>query len=170
MERSGRHGVHFAHRDVGFALGVSGATTIATQLVLGQLLRWLGDVRVGTLGLVIVVSTWATMPLVHSFVAITVAISVMATGNVLSRASLMGRISRAAAPHEQGVVLGFAQSMRFGCALLGALYGMVMFGRGAAVLWPVLAVLSAGVALVLDTRANYLARTNEDARQEMNAR
>jgi multidrug resistance protein len=115
---------------VAFAFTYMGVVTVLVQgALVGRLVRRLGERRVATLGAGVMALGLAGMPLAPSLPLLALALAAFAFGQGTVIPSVASLVSRAAAPGEQGRLLGVSQSLSALGRVAGPAWGGLAFAR-----------------------------------------
>jgi MFS transporter, DHA1 family, tetracycline resistance protein len=134
-------------------LGVVAA--LAQGVVVGRLVRRVGERRAALLGLVLLAAGLAAVPLAPSLPLLGVALALFALGQGAAMPSVASLISRSGGAEDQGRLLGTSQSVSALARVVGPAMGGVVFahvGIGAPYLVGAVVVLGALAVLVVGTR------------------
>ena len=144
------NGEPFGPREIGFAFTYVGLLGIVLQGgLIGRLVRVLGERRLALAGFMALVVGYMGLGLVTSIALLIVVSTITAFGNGVLRPALTSLITRQAASHEQGVVLGITQSMTSMASIVAPAAAGWLIGHNHMTLWATLAALLAGVGVVL---------------------
>lgn len=144
------NGEPFGPREIGFAFTYVGLLGIVLQGgLIGRLVKVLGERRLALAGFMALVVGYMGLGLVTSIALLIVVSTITAFGNGVLRPALTSLITRQAASHEQGVVLGITQSMTSMASIVAPAAAGWLIGHNHMTLWATLAALLAGVGVVL---------------------
>ena len=134
------HGHAFAAKEIGLLYGLAGAVGIVIQGgLLGRLVRRFGEAPLIAVGLVSLGGGFLMLPHIEPLAYLILATVLIATGNAMLRPNLTSLLSRSAAAHEQGVVLGLSQSLASVASILAAPLSGWLIEHGHFVLWSLVA-------------------------------
>jgi DHA1 family tetracycline resistance protein-like MFS transporter len=120
----------FQPRDIGRFFGLVGVLGIVIQGgLIGPLVRRFGEARLVPIGLAFLALGLGGVPFTHPDYRLAIDFTILAIGQGLATPTLQGLISRSAGAHEQGAVLGSAQSMSALARALGPAFGGMLFSR-----------------------------------------
>jgi predicted MFS family arabinose efflux permease len=104
------HASPFGAKEVGYVFAYLGLVGIFVQVVIGRLVKALGESRLVTIGFTTMAVGFALMSVVSYIPYLLLAITLLNFGNGVLRPSLTSLITRAAARHRQGMTIGLMQS------------------------------------------------------------
>lgn len=143
--------LHYGPRDIAFILSFVGIVTVAVQgVMIGPLTRHFGERHVTLGSLVILILGFVVIAGATDLPQTLLACAMLATGFGLFNASLPSLVSREAADHERGAVLGTYQGVTSLSRAVGPAFSGVIFARlgagapflaGAALVVPAVALL-----------------------------
>jgi MFS family permease len=125
--------------------------------MIGRLVKVFGEPRLVWMSLLVVAGAMVMIPLVSGFALLLLALALFAGGSGVNRAPTMGMISQNADAHEQGAILGVAQSMGTLARILGPVFATTAFVIRPALPYVVCASVAVLAALIAATR---LRKTN----------
>jgi DHA1 family tetracycline resistance protein-like MFS transporter len=146
----------FGPHEVGRFFGLVGVLGIVMQGgLIGPLVKRFGEARLIPIGFTLLSIGLALTPLARPDWTLGVAFSVVAVGQALATPTLQALISRAAGAHEQGAILGSAQSMGALARATGPAFAGMLYSRvsGAAPFWASAVILAGCVMLALPATA-----------------
>jgi predicted MFS family arabinose efflux permease len=104
-----RHGV--TERTIGFFFMYIGATgVIARAGLLGPLVKRLGEPRLSRLGILLLATGLATLPLARSYVALALVVPLVPLGTAFTFPCITAILTRVIAAHERGLYMGVQQT------------------------------------------------------------
>jgi MFS family permease len=96
---------------IGFCFMYLGAISVVTRaFVLGRMVDWLGEVRLSRLGLVLLGSGLALLPLTRDLVGLAAALALVPLGTAFTFPCVTALLSQVIAPHERGLYMGVQQT------------------------------------------------------------
>ncbi len=120
----------FQPADIGRLFGLVGILGIVVQGgLIGPMVRRFGEARLVPIGLATLAVGLATLPFTEPGWTLACDFAVIAIGQGLTTPSLQGLISRSAGAHQQGEILGSAQSMGALARAVGPAVGGVLLSR-----------------------------------------
>jgi MFS transporter, DHA1 family, tetracycline resistance protein len=126
----------FGPREVGYLFAYTGVLGIILQGgLIGRLVKRFGEGALIVTGFGTLVVGYTALGLVHSVGALVLVATVASFGNGVLRPSLTSLVSQNAGRHEQGVVLGFTQSLNALALVLGPALGGFLLDRGMLSSW-----------------------------------
>ncbi len=130
------HGVPFGPREVGWVFAYSGALGILLQGgLIGRLVKRYGDAALVHAGFVAALVGYAALGAVGSVAALFAVATVASFGQGTLRPALTSLISQTADAHEQGKVLGLAQSLGSVAAIFAPALGGLLLTYHALAAW-----------------------------------
>jgi len=140
------HGHAFGPREVGWVYAYGGVIGIFIQGgALKQLSKRFGDAKLVTAGFFLMCVGYVILGLVTTVGLLLVAATVSSLGNSLLRPALTARITQASDRHEQGVVLGLAQSLQAVAQVFSPFLAGLLIEHDLLFAW---AAVAAGVAAI----------------------
>jgi MFS family permease len=144
------NGEPFGPREIGFSFTFVGLLGIVLQGgLIGRLVRMLGERRLALAGFIALVVGYLGLGFVTSIALLAVVATITAFGNGVLRPALTSLITRQAASHEQGIVLGITQSMTSMASIVAPGAAGWLIGHGHLTTWATLSAILAGVGVVL---------------------
>lgn len=120
----------FSPAEVAYLFAYIGVVvTVVQGGMIGPLTRWIGERRLAFVGIGALAVGLGSLPAAPSALTLAVPLAVLAFGQGASVAAISALISRAAAPSEQGRLLGMSQSLSALGRVLGPVWGGVAFAR-----------------------------------------
>jgi MFS family permease len=152
---------YFRPREIGFAFAGSAVVGLIVQ---GGLIRRLvprfGEARLAAIGFATLAIGYPLLGIGTSLVLLAMATLVSSIGNSLLRPSLTALVTRQAAPHEQGVVLGLTQSLSSISAIAAPPLAGWLIEHGHGPIWAYLAAATGAIGLALTPRGRGAPRAD----------
>ena len=133
----------FDVRQVGFAFGFSGLVGALVQGAVGPLSKRLGDLKLSTVGFVVMIVGYLVLAQVHGIALLGVALGVGSLGSSVVRPALTSLLTKSVDDSERGGALGVSQAASSLAQTLGPATAGLLIDRGALSGW---AYCAAGVA------------------------
>lgn len=131
--------------------------------LIGRLLKLLGEGKLIALSLIMAGAALGPLPFIHSWPWLYVALAFLAIGSSLTRPPVFGLISRLSPAHEQGAILGVAQSAGSLARIVGPLFASTLFFQDPS--WPYLACSALCLVTAFVVTVALLPRLKEDKPQ-----
>jgi MFS family permease len=126
----------FGPREVGYLFGFTGFLGIVLQGgLIGRLVKRFGEASLARAGFLSVFVANTTLGVIHSVGPLVAVAAVASFGNGVLRPALTSLISRNAGRQEQGVVLGFNQSLNSVAQITAPMLGGFLIMQGQLTLW-----------------------------------
>jgi multidrug resistance protein len=104
-----RFGVN--ERTIGFFFGYVGAVSVITRAgILGRMVDHFGEARLSRIGLVLLATGLATIPLTHHLLPLTMAVTLIPLGTAFTFPCVTALLSRVIPGHERGLYMGVQQT------------------------------------------------------------
>jgi MFS transporter, DHA1 family, tetracycline resistance protein len=140
------NGHPFGPREIGYLFAYTGALGIVLQGAgMGPLVKRFGEARLVTAGFVSMMTAQLLLGVVHGIAPLVAVATIASFGSGVVRPGLTSLISRTAARHEQGTVLGLNQSLQAIAQILAPAAGGLLITAG---LLPEWAWMSGSAALL----------------------
>jgi MFS transporter, DHA1 family, tetracycline resistance protein len=136
----------FGTREVGFVLTYAGILGIFVQGGIGKIMKALSERTLLVIGFIGESAGFAILALSTSIETLGLACTVIALSGVL-RPILSSMLSKRAAPHEQGVVIGLTQSLTSISQIVGPITAGLLIQNGMLYSWGFLAAAIASIGL-----------------------
>jgi MFS family permease len=144
----------FGPREVGYLFGFTGFLGIVLQGgLIGRLVKRFGEASLARAGFLSIFVAYATLGLIHSAPPLLAVAAVASFGNGVLRPGLTSLISRNAGRQEQGVVLGFNQSLNSVAQITAPMLGGFLIMQGQLTLWSWVAAAFGLLGFVLSRSA-----------------
>jgi MFS transporter, DHA1 family, tetracycline resistance protein len=129
-------GQRFGPREVGYLFAYTGVLGIILQGgLIGRLVKRFGEASLIVAGFGSLVVGYTALGLVHTVGLLVLVATIASFGNGVLRPSITSLVSQNAGRHEQGVVLGFTQSLNALAQVVGPALGGVLLDKGLLSLW-----------------------------------
>lgn len=143
-------GAAWGPREVGRLFAYAGFLGIILQGgVLGRLVARYGERRVANSGFMAFAAGYSMLAFSRSLPAVLAATTVSSYGGGAPRPALTSLVSQRAAAHEQGLALGFTQSLSSIAAVFAPLLGGALIDRGLLTAWALAPASIAALALLV---------------------
>ncbi len=144
------HGVPFSPREIGYLFAYSGFLGIILQGgLMGRIVKRFGEPALVVAGFVTLIGGYTVLGLVRTLPALIVVTTVSSFGVGVVRPVLSSMLTQQAGRHEQGTVLGIAQSLNSVAQILAPALGGYLIGAGHTATWALVAAGAAAIGLVL---------------------
>ena len=138
------NGHPFGPREVGYLFGFNGFLGIILQGgLIGRLVKRFGEAGLTRAGFAAVFLAQVTLGFSHSLPPLLVVSFLSSFGNGVLRPSITSLITRSVGRHEQGVALGFNQSINSVAQIVAPVLAGFLISKGQLSLWAWVAALSA---------------------------
>lgn len=108
---------------IGFFFTYMGTISVITRaLVLGKMVDRFGEARLSRMGMVLLASGLASMPLAPNVAALALAVALVPLGTAFTFPCVTGLLSRVVASHERGLYMGVQQTFGGIARVAGPLY------------------------------------------------
>jgi multidrug resistance protein len=96
---------------IGFFFMYIGAIAVVTRaFVLGRMVDWLGETKLSRVGLVMLGTGLALMPLTHDYITLALAVALVPLGTAFTFPCVTALLSQVISPHERGLYMGVQQT------------------------------------------------------------
>jgi MFS family permease len=129
-------GAPFGPREVGYLFAYAGLLGLVLQGgVVSRVITRFGEARAVTVGFVLQAIGFAFLSLAHSLAGLALAATVASCGHAPLRPALTSLVSRNAHADEQGLALGFTQSLSSMAQVISPLVAGALIGHGSLDAW-----------------------------------
>ena len=136
----------FDTADVGYVLAYVGLNAIVIRsILLPKLIDRFGEKRLHWIGVILIIITMGTMPIVRRWWHLLIGMTLYSFGSGVFRPVVIGAISRAVSPKEQGTIMGVTTSLASISQIIGPLVGGFMINY----LFPGIVGVLAAVVMVV---------------------
>jgi MFS family permease len=148
-------GHKFGPHEVGYLFGFTGLLGIILQGgLIGRLVKRFGEASLARAGFLSVCVAQAMLGVIHSVAPLLVVAVLASFGNGVLRPTITSLITRNVGRHEQGVVLGFNQSLNSVAQITAPILGGFLIESGQLAIWAWVASLAALVGFALGRSAS----------------
>ncbi len=140
----------FGPREVGLIFGYAGLLGIFIQGgMVGRLVRRFGELKVARMGFLSSAAAYTGLSFVFKVPFLLLSATFSSFGNGVLRPALTSLVSKSASPREQGLVLGFSQSLNSIAAIIAPLVGGALIEHEQTGLWALCMAVLCCVGLFL---------------------
>ncbi len=157
------NGHAFGPHEVGYLFGFTGFLGIILQGgLIGRLVKKFGEAALARAGFLSVFVAQGVLGFIHSVPPLLVVAALSSFGTGVLRPTITSLITRNVGRHEQGVVLGFNQSLNSVAQITAPMLGGFLIASGQLTIWAWVGALAGLVGFVLGRSSSGKAASNPD--------